>query len=133
MAAVKPTVTTLISSRLRLPSLIVAVVVVATAAYMFREWAVLRDARQQFDYAWTNWQDSQASSENIVLRSRRLMDTEAATLWISTHAAQQHHVERMQRLIECVDSAAPESLPPDAQRQAELVRREIAELKPADK
>jgi hypothetical protein len=108
--------------------MLLAVAIVAVAAYLFREWVLLRDAREQFNYAWAGWNAGHVTHENIVLTSARLMKVEAASPWISVRSAKQLHVVRLNRLLEGIESLTNESHPDVIDRQADYVRREIARL-----
>jgi len=112
--------------RFRLRTMLVAVTVVALAGYLAREWMILRDARQQFHYAWASYEAARATSENVVLASRRLMIAEAAAPWISERKAEQLHLERMRQLLEIIESGMKELSPATEERQSEFVRGEIA-------
>ena len=117
-------------TRFRLRTMAFAVAAVAVAAYSTREWALLRDARNQFESALDGWEHSGMTAENVVLASRRLMNTEAASPWTSEGMAVKRHLERMDRVLEdaeyLVNSQSEKRLWPEwAKRQADFVRREI--------
>jgi hypothetical protein len=105
--------------------MLLAIVVIAIATYSIREWWLLRDAREQFNYAWAGWNAGRATHENVVLTSARLMKAEAAAPWISDRTAKQLHVERLNRLLESIESPTNESHPDIIERQADYLRREI--------
>lgn len=105
--------------------MLLAIMVIAAVAFAVQEWLRLRDAREQFDYAWYNWQTYRATVENVVLASARLMKAEAASPWISRQTAQQQHVDRLNKLLESVASPPTGSRPEETERQAAIVRRAI--------
>jgi hypothetical protein len=108
--------------------MLLAIAISAVATYSIREWWLLRDAREQFNYAWAGWEAGRATHENVVLTSARLMKAEAAAPWISDRSAKQRHVERLNRLLESIESPTNESHPDVINRQVVYVRREIGKF-----
>jgi hypothetical protein len=116
-------------TRLRLRTMLLAAAVAGLIVFAAREWMLLRDAREQFDFAWAGWSAGRVTEENVVLTSARLMRAEAAAPWISQHKARQLHVERLNRLLADIENPIRDS-PPDAiERQANYVRSEIEKLR----
>lgn len=113
------------STRFRLRTMLLAVAVVAATAYLVREWYLLRDTRQQFDFAWAGWRAGHATDENVVLTSDRLMKAEVGAPWISVQGARQAHVQRLNRLLESIESDTMEGHPDTIARRADYVRGEI--------
>jgi hypothetical protein len=110
----------------RLRTMLLVVAVAALFGYVAREWWLLRDAREQFDFAWTGWNAGHVTSENVVLTSARLMNAEAASPWISKLRAQRLHVERLRRLLADIKNPARDYASPEAmERRANYVRDEI--------
>jgi hypothetical protein len=108
--------------------MILAIAAVAATAYLMREWYLLRDARQQFDFAWAGWNAGRATHENVVLSSARLMQAEADSLWFSHQSARRLHIERLNRLLADIESHVQDRAPESVARQATYVRGEIEKL-----
>jgi hypothetical protein len=111
--------------------MLLAVAVIAVIAFSIREWVLLRDAREQFNYVWAGRNAGHETVENVVLTSARLMKAEVASPWISERGAQQLHVERMNKLLKNVESPSSELHPATIKLQASFVRREIDKFHPA--
>jgi hypothetical protein len=108
--------------------MVLALVLLAIAAYALRDGMRLQEGRRQFDEAWAGWQTSRATAENVILTSSALAEVETASPWISREAARRGHLIRLNRLLQDILSPAPDADPRWTERQAEIVRREISEL-----
>ena len=118
MKFIKPT-------RFNLRTLLLAGAVVALAAYLLREWILLRDARDQFNQVWAGRAAGHVTVENVVLTSGRLLKAEAASPWIFAQTAQQRHLDRLNTLLEEIENPIRDASPEWVEKQSRYVRREI--------